>query len=129
MTDVQATAAQPEQALIVIGDITVSKSWLVTPNGSRPLKGTQIFITDLSHTQTKIPTWAIVLAIIGAFFFLLGLLFLLAKETVTTGHLQVTVQNGNLIHVTQVPVTSPGAVQDAHSRVNYVRALVAATGA
>jgi hypothetical protein len=32
--------------------------------------------------RRKIPTWAIVLAIIGFFFFFLGLLFLLVKETV-----------------------------------------------
>lgn len=70
MSDLQPSAPVPvpEQALVVIGDITISKSWLVTPVGSRPLAGTEIFVTDFSRTETKIPTWAVVLAILGAFF-------------------------------------------------------------
>lgn len=122
-------AAVPEQALVVIGDITISKSWLVTPVGSRPLVGTQIFVTDFSRTETKIPTWAIVLAIIGAFFFLLGLFFLLARETVTTGSLQVSVQKDDLAYATQIPAANASVAQDVHARVNYARQLIAAAAA
>lgn len=122
-------AAVPEQALVVIGDITISKSWLVTPVGSRPLVGTQIFVTDFSRTETKIPTWAIVLAIIGAFFFLLGLFFLLARETVTTGSLQVSVQKDDLAYATQIPAANASVAQDVHARVNYARQLIAASAA
>lgn len=131
MSDLQPTspAAVPEQALVVIGDITISKSWLVTPVGSRPLAGTQIFVTDFSRTETKIPTWAIVLAIIGAFFFLLGLLFLLARETVTTGSLQVSVQKDGLVFATQIPAANAQVAQDVHARVNYARQLIGAASA
>ena len=122
-------AAVPEQALVVIGDITISKSWLVTPVGSRPLVGTQIFVTDFSRTETKIPTWAIVLAIIGAFFFLLGLFFLLARETVTTGSLQVSVQKDDLAYATQIPAANASVAQDVHARVNYARQLIVAAAA
>ena len=38
---------------------------------------------SLTYTRKVIPTWAVVLAIIGVLLFLLGLLFLLVKETQT----------------------------------------------
>ncbi|MEP6482090.1 MAG: hypothetical protein ABJA94_08805 [Rhodoglobus sp.] len=126
MTDLAQQNSSPEQVLVVIGDINFSKSWLVTPIGNRPIAGTQIIVTDMTRTESKIPTWAIVLAVIGAFFFLLGLLFLLVKETVTTGVIQVAVQNGNLAYATQIPAYSPSAVQDVNGRVAYARQLVAA---
>ena len=37
-------------------------------------------VDDTSYTVRKTPTWAIVLAVVLAFIFLLGLLFLLVKE-------------------------------------------------
>ena len=127
MSDVQPVVdGKPEQALVSIGDITFSKSWLVTPGGNTPLRGTQIHVTDLSRTTTSTPTWAIVLAVIGAFFFLLGLLFLLVRETRTVGSIQVTVSNGSLVHMTQVQVASAEAVAELHGRVGFARQLVAA---
>lgn len=127
MSDAQPrTANTPEQTLVVVGDITFSKNWLVTPNGNAPLRGTQIHLTDLSRTTSSTPTWAIVFAIIGAFFFLIGLLFLLVKETRTEGFVQITVSNGTLVHMTQVHVASVEAVAELHGRVGYARQLVAA---
>lgn len=130
MTYVPAVPAPgtPEVALVTIGDITVSQNWLVTPNGNRPIRGTQFIVTDFSRTESKIPTWAIVLAVIGFFFFLLGLLFLLVREKVTTGSIQVSVQNGNLLHAVQIPAYSPQAAMDINSRVMYARQVVAAAG-
>jgi hypothetical protein len=112
--------------LVTLGDITVSRSWLVTPGGNAPIAGATITVTDLSRTESRIPPWAIVLAVIGALFFLLGLLFLLVRETFTTGSLQVTVQNGSFFHATQIPVQSPATISDVHTRANYVRQLIAA---
>ena len=127
MSDVSPTVAPvPEQALVSVGDITVSKHWLVTPNGNTPLRGTQIFLTDLSRSSTSTPTWAIVLAVIGAFFFFLGLLFLLVRETRTVGVVQITVSNGSLVHMTQVNVDSVQAIAELHGRVGFVRQLIAA---
>ena len=118
--------ATPEATLVQIGDVVFSKSWVVTPVGARPIQGTQLFVTDLSRTESKIPTWAIVLAVILAFFFLLGLLFLLARETRTVGYLQVTVQNGDLVYATQIPAPNPYVAQDINGRVTYARQLIAA---
>ena len=127
MSDVSPTVAPvPEQALVSVGDITVSEHWLVTPNGNTPLRGTQIFLTDLSRSSTSTPTWAIVLAVIGAFFSFLGLLFLLVRETRTVGVVQITVSNGSLVHMTQVNVDSVQAIAELHGRVGFVRQLIAA---
>jgi hypothetical protein len=64
-----------------------------------------------------------VCAINFSFLCLLGLLFLLAKEEKTTGHMLVTVQPPGLFHSTYVPVSSPMQAQDVANRVNYARAL------
>jgi hypothetical protein len=69
------------------------------------------------------PTVAIVLAIIFFIFCLLGLFFLLMKEKVTTGHVQVTVNSGGRFHSTMIPVSSPQAVADIMGRVNYARSV------
>ena len=128
MTDIQplASGGTPEQALVTIGDVVVSRNWVVTPNGTAPISGMQFLLTDNSRTESRIPGWAIVLAVLGALFFLLGLLFLLVKETVTVGSIQVTVIGDRLTHTVVVPVSSQAAVVDVYNRVNYARQLVAA---
>ena len=69
---------------------------------------------------------ALTVAVILAFFFLLGLLFLLVRETRTVGYVQVTVQNGDLVYATQVAAPSPYVAQDVTARVTYARQLIAA---
>jgi hypothetical protein len=113
-----AVTAVAIPAVLTIGDITVTEDRILTPNGTAPLKGSQWFVRDLSRTEEKIPTSAIVLAIIFSVFCLLGLLFLLQKEKRTTGYVEVEVRSGKLTHTTQIPVSSPYVV-------NQVRALVA----
>src|ERR1035437_8022310 len=115
-----------EQPLVIIGDIVVSQSWVVTPSGTRSIRDVTWGVTDMSMTTTGIPVWAIVCTIIFVWFFLLGLLFLLAKETKTQGVVQVTVQAPNWVHFVQIPVYHPSAVIDVNSRVNYARSLSAA---
>jgi hypothetical protein len=105
-TEAQAFAGY----LLTIGDIGVTQDLVVTPNGHGPLKGSQWIVTDMSRTDTKIPTVAIVLAIIFAIFCLIGLLFLLMKERYTTGYVEVTVQTGNVLHKVQIPVSDPSQV-------------------
>lgn len=116
-----------EVPLIQIGDITVSEHWLVTPNGTAPLAGSQWTVRDLSHTTRHTPTWAIVLAIIGFFFFLLGLLFLLVKEDRVEGYVEVSVRSGNLWHVTQLPRATIAGAQ-AFEQVRYAQQLAANAG-
>jgi hypothetical protein len=126
MTDIQPHQPQQEQPLVTIGDIVFSKSWVVTPNGTRPIAGTQLIVSDYSRTESRMPTWAIVLAVIGAFFFLLGLLFLLVRERTTTGYIHVSLTNGDLVHATQVPAVTAFTSQEVQQRVDYARQLVAA---
>lgn len=119
----------PEQPLVAIGDITVSSSWVVTPAGNRFVKDVTWTVTDMSRTYRAIPTWAIVMAVIGFFFFLLGLFFLLVKEERTEGWVQVTVQAPGFVHVASIPVRRVAEVADIHNRVNYARSLTAAAQA
>jgi hypothetical protein len=118
-------ASMPAYAL-TIGDIGITSSappLLVTPNGYAELRGSQWMFFDRSTTETKIPTWAIVCAIIFAFACLLGLLLLLVKEPVTSGYVEVSVRNGQLVHTTQIPVSSPAAVNLIRSQVQQAQAL------
>jgi hypothetical protein len=129
----QSAAAQPsapvpqqELPLVVIGDITVTQSWVVTPSGTRPVGEVQWMFTDMSQRTEAIPTWAIVLAIVLVWACLLSLLFLLVKEERTGGSVQVVVQSPGFVHGVQLPVSSPAQVADYNARVNYARGLSAA---
>jgi hypothetical protein len=114
-------AADP--LLLTIGDIGVSRHWVVTPNGSTRLSGTTWIVQDQSRTESRIPSYAIVLAIVFAIACLLGLLFLLIKEQQTTGYVSVTVQSDSLFHVAQVPVSSPDDVARIRGDVNQAQSL------
>lgn len=119
-----ATPSTPAPVVAQIGDIRVSSTTIYTPNGEMPLQGSQWLVTDQWHATQKTPTWAIVLAIV--LFFCLtvfSLLFLLAKEVVYTGMVQVVVTSGTRQHVTRIPVSSQGQVTGIHQQVNYVRSL------
>jgi hypothetical protein len=121
-----ALAPSGEPILIQIGDISVTQSTVYTPSGARPLNEVQWSVTDMTVTSQSIPTWAIVCAIIFFLFCLLGLLFLLVKETVTKGTMQVTVHGSGFVHTTQIPIVSTDQVADINARVNYARTLNAA---
>ena len=96
-------ASQPYVA--TIGDIGITESLVVTPSGTGPLAGSQWVLTDFTHTDSKIPTWAIVLAVVFALACLLGLLFLLVKEHTTTGYVEISVRTTDgVYHVTRIPV-------------------------
>ena len=70
--------------------------------------------------------WAIVLAVVFALVCLLGLLFLLVKEKYTTGYVEVSVQAGNLVHATQIPVSSQYQVAQIRQQVSQAQTLAAA---
>jgi hypothetical protein len=107
----------------------VTRNWVVTPNGNAPLAGSRWIVLDQSRTERKIPTWAIVLAIIFALLCLIGLLFLLVKEDRTTGYVEVTVMSGSLTHVTQIPVRSEREIAQIRQRVHQAQTLAAAAQA
>ncbi|MEU5210254.1 hypothetical protein [Streptomyces sp. NPDC020742] len=114
---------QPGGMALSLGDIAVSGDTIMTPAGPMPLKGAIWTATDMSRTEEKIPTHAVVLAIVFFLFCLLGLLFLLMKERVTTGFVQVTVNSGGRHHSTMVPVQSREQVMYVLNQVNYARSL------
>lgn len=119
----------PARPLVTIGDITVTNTTVITPVGSIPLAKAQFNFSDMSRTERVTPAWAIVLAIIGFLFFLLGLLFLLVKEERTTGAIQVIVTGPGFMHTFQSPVSNSALVRDFAGRVNYAKSLVAAVQA
>lgn len=108
-----------EPHLLQIGDIGVTRSWVVTPRGYAPLAGSEWVVVDRSGWTQEIPVWAIVLAIV---FFPIGLLFLLVKETRATGWLEVTVRSGPFVHVVAVPVGTVAAA-GVHPQVAFARHL------
>ncbi|GAA3391803.1 hypothetical protein [Streptomyces roseoviridis] len=109
--------------LLSLGDITVMGDQIMTPAGPMPLKGAVWNAMDMSRTEEKMPTVAIVLAIVFFLFCLLGLLFLLMKEKRTTGFIQVTVTSGGRHHATMIPATGPDTIHWVMGQLNYARSL------
>jgi hypothetical protein len=126
MQPAPSPVAQP--FLLTIGDIGVTADAVVTPNGVGALAGSQWIVTDRSYTTSKIPSWAIVMAVIFALLCLLGLLFLLVKEEVTTGYAEVSVHTGDLVHMTQLPVSNPQHVMYYRQLVGQAQSLAAQAG-
>ncbi len=115
----------PEPPLSSIGDITITRSQVITPAGTLPLRGSVWTATDMSRTEEYMPTHAVVLAIIFFIFCLLGLLFLLMRASRTIGYVQVTVNGGGRYHSTLIPVSSPQQVYDVMQHVNWARSMAA----
>ncbi|MDS1271066.1 hypothetical protein RIF23_12230 [Lipingzhangella sp. LS1_29] len=111
-----------EPQIAVLGDITVTATQVITPAGTFPLRGSVWSVHDLTHVERPIPTWAIVLSIVGFFFVcVFSLLLLAVRETVVRGHIQVRVRSGEHDHTTTVPVHSVPQAQHVHAQVNYLR--------
>lgn len=102
----------PAQApLLQIGDMAISPTEVFTPNGAVPLAGSVWIVADLSRTEEKVPTWAVITAVVTFFLCFLGLFFLLVKEPYTTGYVEVRMQSGQHYHVTQIPAVDASTVQ------------------
>lgn len=115
-----------EPVLARIGDVEITSTMVRTPTGQFPLRGSQWTITDQWTAEQKIPSWAIVSAIVGfCLVAMFSLLFLLAKETVYRGMVIVTVTNGAHHHACRVAVTSQQHVQQVYDQVNQARSLAA----
>ncbi|WP_328927264.1 hypothetical protein OG429_23645 [Streptomyces sp. NBC_00190] len=108
---------------VSLGDITVVGDQIITPSGNMPLRGAVWNATDFSRTEEKIPTHAIILAVIFFLFCLLGLLFLLMKEKKTTGYIQVSVTSGGRHHSTMIPAQDQSTFPWVMSQLNFARSL------
>lgn len=137
-SQVSALATTHEQTLepltsapafvLTVGDIGVTPNSVVTPSGSVPLAGTMWVVEDHSWTRRRTPTWAVVFAVIGFLVFLLGLLFLLVREDVTSGFVEVRVfaANGSFVHCATIPVWSPHQVDDIRIRATQAQTIASA---
>ncbi|WP_305789125.1 hypothetical protein [Symbioplanes lichenis] len=116
----------PGPVIVQIGDLGVTSTVVHTPAGDIPLAGSSWTVNDYWHHQSKIPTWAILAAIFGfCVLTVFSLLFLLAKTTVTTGTVQITVTNGTRQYVSRISITDQSQLTAIHQQINYVRSLAA----
>lgn len=123
-----AGAPASTQPLVRFGDFYLTEQWVVTPHGSIPLANCGIVVTDATRTDRVIPTWAVVVSIVGFFFvFLFSLLFLLARESRVSGFVQITVTNGAFTYQTGEPaqLNLPGQFFELQNRTNYAHGLIA----
>ncbi|UFS60648.1 hypothetical protein [Subtercola endophyticus] len=119
----QPTPAQP-QFLVGIGNVNATDYWIVTPAGTWPLADINVTSHDQTSTTTHTPAWAIVMVVIFIWFFLLSLLFLLAKETRVSGYVAVHIQAGSQSFTEQIPVWNAQQRADVLQRVAYLQGLV-----
>lgn len=116
----------PEQPLIYIGDIGVSETWIWTPNGVFPIKGSRWTVSDTTAITKHTSGAGIALAIIFfAFTCGLSLLFLLMKEVNVTGSVQVTVAGEGFQHTAMIAAGARDTGWVITQRVNWARGLAA----
>lgn len=116
----------PGPVIVQVGEIGVTSVVVHTPAGDIPLPGSTWQVSDYWHSEQRIPKWAILAAIFGfCLLTVFSLLFLLVKETIARGTVQVTVTNGTQQYVARIPVTDQAQVSYVHQQVNYVRSLAA----
>ena len=122
----QPLPVEPGPVIVQIAEIAVTSTLIRTPAGDLPLAGSQWQVNDFWFSSQRIPRWAIICAIAGfCVLTVFSLLFLLARETVMQGTVQITVTNGTRQYVARVPVIDQNAVNAIHQQVNYVRTLAA----
>ncbi|MBN9613412.1 MAG: hypothetical protein J0H64_08140 [Actinobacteria bacterium] len=124
MSMVPAQPASPSPYLVSLGNIHATQHWVVTPGGSWELSRANVTVQDQTSTTTHTPGWAIVMVIIFIWFFLLSLLFLLAKEARTFGYIAITVYADGQSYVEHVPVHSAQQRADVLARVGYLQQLI-----
>lgn len=109
-----------------IGDISFSARTIHVPGRSFPMAGSIWTVRDNTMVTRQMPQWAWVGVIVGILFCGLGLFFLLVRETVVSGYIDVEVRNGSDYFVTQVPArNSLGTLGQVRQLVDYARSLSA----
>lgn len=92
-----------EPVLLSVGDISVTPSHVIVPQGQYPLHGTTWTVQDSTQVTEGIPAVAVILTIVFVWFCLIGLLFLLMKEKKYSGFVSITVTGMGLYHTVQFP--------------------------
>ena len=114
---------QPWQPAVVIGDIEADADWVRTPVGVLPAAQVQWGVTDGIRIQRHTPGWAIFLALLTVWFFLLGLLLFLMKEERRFYQVAVTVTGGGLSYTAHLESWDYPINQDVRPRVGYAHAI------
>jgi hypothetical protein len=118
-------APAPTPYLVTIGAIGATPEFAVTPGGSWHLADVNVSAHDQTSTTTHTPGWAIVMTVITVWFFLLGLLFLLARERRTQGFVAVQLWASNGQSYTEhIQVWTEQQRADVLNRVNYLQSLI-----
>ncbi|MGW9630227.1 hypothetical protein ACWGST_05950 [Agromyces sp. NPDC055520] len=121
---VGAGVPAPAQFLVSVGNIHATQHHVVTPSGTWPIADVNITTQDQTQATTHTPAWAIVMVVIFIWFFLLSLLFLLARETRISGYVNVTVWGpGGQVYTENVPVWDAMQRADVFNRVVYLQQL------
>jgi uncharacterized protein UPF0547 len=79
---------------------SLSQAFIAASSASSDYQVTAAAQGSIVLTRRYIPTWAIVVAVLGAFFFLIGLLALLYKETETVAITITPVPGGARVSIT-----------------------------
>lgn len=122
VTEMQVQA--PEPFLFAIGDIGVSRSWIVTRSGNVPIEDAQITIADHTIRSKHTPGIIIVLVVLFIWVFLLSLLLLLIKQERVTGSVMVTVTGPGFYHVSHLPIYGATSVMLMHRNVDQANAMI-----
>jgi hypothetical protein len=116
---------QPGPTLVQLGNVTANEAWVVTPVGTWPIAEVNVTTVDQTNSTSHTPAWAIVLVVVFIWFFLLSLLFLLAREVRVGGYIaiHISARNGQT-YTEQVPVYSAQQRADVFARAGYLQALI-----
>lgn len=110
--------------LVSIGNVHVTEEHIITPVGTWPLAEVNVTTSDQTATTTHTPGWAIAMVILFIWFFLLSLLFLLARQTRVSGFIAVHIQAGSYSYTEQVPVYSAQQRWDVLNRVVFLQGAI-----
>lgn len=115
-----------DMPLVHVGlNIRATQSHVQTPSGVWPLADVNVTAHDQTATTTHTPAWAIIMVIVFIWFFLLSLLFLLARERRVQGSVFVAVHAANGQSYTEnIPVNSAEQRQDVFNRIGYLQSLI-----
>ena len=125
VTLVPGAPQQPAPFLVSIGNIHATRHHAVTPGGTWPIADVNVSTADQTQVTTHTPAWAIVMVVVFIWFFLLSLLFLLARESRISGYITVTVWGTDgQSYVENIPVANAAQRLDVFNRVTYLQSLI-----
>lgn len=114
-----------EPVLLQIGDMALTSTHVILPYGQYPLHGATWTVHDSTQVTESISTAGIILTVVFVWFCLLGLLFLLMKETRYLGFVSISVTGPGFHHTAQFP-PGPQSSAWAAQAIAQARAITAA---